>query len=205
MYQWMDQMFKLNKYLEGDANNPKIVAIGTCNIHTMHINYSVSPLPTEMLSITLAIAILPNLSEYINGVTRDKIPTCSSFHMISLAMDTLKSWTSCFARFVKPQILVSVLNISGIDLAIKEILLLSKDVDLGYAVRDAQRETRDVKERVILEFINECQNAMVAVCSTLIQRSPLKFILAKGILCLDSEVVSSQYIRIEAYACVGEF
>ncbi|KAJ8878018.1 hypothetical protein PR048_022481 [Dryococelus australis] len=90
------------------------------------------------------------------------------------------------ARFVKPQILELVYNESGINLTNKENILLSKDMDMGYAVRDALRGTSDVKERDILDL-----KKLILKWSGVITFTIQQFRLTKGIYCLDPTVASS--------------
>ncbi|KAJ8895624.1 hypothetical protein PR048_000960 [Dryococelus australis] len=72
-------------------------------------------------------------------------------------------------RFVKPEALASVQNITKIDLQKKENLLSAKSENLGFATIAALNSARCVTEKDVIEF---CRNAMQALCSKMVEKSP---------------------------------
>ncbi|KAJ8882998.1 hypothetical protein PR048_014837 [Dryococelus australis] len=74
-------------------------------------------------------------------------------------------------RFVKPEALASVQNITKIDLQKKENLP-AKSVHLGFATKAALNSVRGVTEKYVLEFRMDCRNAIQALCSKMVEKSP---------------------------------
>lgn len=98
-------------------------------------------------------------------------------------------------RFVKPEALASVQNITKIDLQKKENLLVAKSVNLGFATKAALNSARGVSDKDVLEFHMDCRNAMQALCSKMIEKSPLAYKLTKGISFLDPKIAMQPSIR----------
>lgn len=92
-------------------------------------------------------------------------------------------------RFVKSEVLSAAKNIHVIDVSENKNLQDVKKIDLGYATREAVSKVRSkISDREILEFRQQCRTGLQNTCEKLQIRSPLTFLLVKGISCLDPAV-----------------
>lgn len=96
-------------------------------------------------------------------------------------------------RFVKPDILQGK-SLTKVDLS-SNSLLPAKLIDIGFATQDALRRAKMVSEADLLKFKADCRICFQKLCIKLLERSPLKFQLTKGISCLDPSVCLQPTIR----------
>ncbi|XP_063221796.1 uncharacterized protein LOC134530674 [Bacillus rossius redtenbacheri] len=103
-----------------------------------------------------------------------------------------KNMISLGKRFIKPEFQTefeSKLIIS------EEKLMTAKNFDLGYGTRDALRKVKNVTEKDILVFRQECKICLKTFCNKLLVSSPLRYKLTKGISCLDPGVAQHASVR----------
>lgn len=107
----------------------------------------------------------------------------------------LSTMKTVMSRFVKPEIIESTTNVATLDLQLKVNILPANKIDLGYATKLALRNCQGVNEREVMEFRQDCCNAMSVLCQKLLEQSPLKYKLTKGISCFDPAVAKQPTIR----------
>lgn len=96
-------------------------------------------------------------------------------------------------RFIKSTVLQSTSNIVQIDLSNNDLFKYAKEIDVGFTTRKVIRNV--VKPVEELRFRNECRNALLEFCRSLLNISPLKYSLTKGISCFDPAVAIKPSIR----------
>ncbi|KAJ8892770.1 hypothetical protein PR048_005351 [Dryococelus australis] len=97
-------------------------------------------------------------------------------------------------RFVKPDILQGTSLVTKVDLS-GNSLLPAKLIDVGFATQYALRRAKMVPEADLLKFKADCLNCFQKLCTKLLERSSLKFLLSKGISCFDPSVGLQTTIR----------
>lgn len=105
--------------------------------------------------------------------------------------------TSLIERVVKPDVLKEANEQLEKVILKSENLITAKQVDLGFATKDALRNSKKSKDLDILQFRNNCRTAFVKMIEKIIDRSPLKFKLTKWISCLDPAVIAFDYKTAE--------
>ncbi|KAJ8884064.1 hypothetical protein PR048_015921 [Dryococelus australis] len=81
---------------------------------------------------------------------------------------------------MKPEVIG---NVATLDLQKKANILPENKIELG------------VNERDVLEFRQDCCNDMIVLCEKLLEQSPLKYKLTKGISCFDPAIAKQPAIR----------
>nr|XP_042895472.1 uncharacterized protein LOC110282235 [Parasteatoda tepidariorum] len=93
-------------------------------------------------------------------------------------------------KFVKPDILVENSSKLGkIDLSLADNLLPINEVALSFAVKDEIRKIKDSSPSEEFSFRKECAIAYKKFCEKILERSPFKFQLTRGLSCLDPGVI----------------
>ena len=85
---------------------------------------------------------------------------------------------------IKEEVLNSVTNIVDLDFKKSENFKDIKQIDLGFATKNALRHA-GVKPIDEMQFRKQCRDSLIEFCSVLSNKSPLKYILTKGISCFD--------------------
>lgn len=95
---------------------------------------------------------------------------------------------SVMARFVKQEIMSSISSISDVDVFNKSNLKNVKEVDVGYAVRAMLKKKTKEQPTQRENFLKSCRTALQQFIQKLVERSPIKYQLTKGISCLNPEI-----------------
>ena len=123
------------------------------------------------MSICIAVIVEPFLKQY--QTNKPMVPF--------LHKDLSSCLYSLLARFIKREVLSAAdtsAKMMKIDLKLSENLCSYKEIDIGVAA-SAQLLSSKVSDRARLEFRMECRQFLSAMCSKIIERSPLKFKLVK--------------------------
>lgn len=84
----------------------------------------------------------------------------------------------------------------SIDLNDQQFIFTAKKVELGFAterelnILSRERSGKNVSDLLVLQFRNECLNYIRAMCLKIIERSPLKYRLTKGISSFSPNLIS---------------
>ncbi|KAJ8890713.1 hypothetical protein PR048_010222 [Dryococelus australis] len=158
-----------------------------------------------MCIVEHTVSVLPYVEKYVQDVKPNKkSPTCNSFK-ISFAAD-LEPFPTIFqselflvpfvygslfsimqtvmSRFVTPEVIGSTVYVATLDLQMKANILPANKIEIGSQLT-----------LCVLEFRQDCCNAMIVLCQKLLEQSPLKFKLTKGISCCDPAVAKQPAIR----------
>ncbi|KAJ8677143.1 hypothetical protein QAD02_012930 [Eretmocerus hayati] len=102
--------------------------------------------------------------------------------------------TRVMTRFVQPEELRSISNITEIDLKKESNLIPGARIDLAFATKDAIRQckkTLALTDKEILSSRQDCRAILVSFCFKLFMKSPLKWPLVKAISCLDPKLATN--------------
>ncbi|KAL8163693.1 UNVERIFIED_CONTAM: hypothetical protein K2H54_038122 [Gekko kuhli] len=84
---------------------------------------------------------------------------------------------------------ISFNSCNNINMKLSENLLNRSKVDIGFAAKKLLKETK-LSERQVAEFCLGCRNMVIAVVEKLIEISPLKFKMVRGLSALDPTIIS---------------
>lgn len=105
--------------------------------------------------------------------------------------DLLSLMYNIIQKFVKPQVL-SKQCITIVDLKDKKNLLSPQYVKIGYATQDVLNGLNDLTSLEKIKFKEQCRECYQSICLKLLERSPLKFLLVKGLSCLSPATILSE-------------
>lgn len=83
----------------------------------------------------------------------------------------------------------SAKQLLDIDLSQSENLLHSKKIDIGFAARKFLMEAK-VDDKDATNFRLQCRELLIAIIEKLKERSPLKYLLVRGISALDPFIIA---------------
>lgn len=101
---------------------------------------------------------------------------------------------SLMNRFVKRSKMANAIDIRSVillDLQDPTNLIEVGKVDVGFSTKKVLKELK-LSEREILGFKHECQKILVAVVTKLLDKSPLKYRLVKGLTSLNPHIIYQQ-------------
>lgn len=105
--------------------------------------------------------------------------------------DLLRSFMN---RIVKPSKMTNATDIKSVmllDLQEPTNLIEVDKVDVGFSTKKLLKEAK-VPQREILGFKYECQKILVAIVKKLLDKSPLKYTLVKGLTSLNPQIIYQQ-------------
>ncbi|XP_043473844.1 uncharacterized protein LOC122505991 [Leptopilina heterotoma] len=93
--------------------------------------------------------------------------------------------------FVKKEVLVKSTNIAKINLDDSENLRVAANINLedSFSVNTELKKAKTASDKEKLIFKNDCRTFLKCLCKKLIEKSPLKYELCKGISCCDPSVI----------------
>ena len=84
------------------------------------------------------------------------------------------------SMIVKKEIMTKETSVFKIDLKDSKNLILAKEFPLSFSVKTELRKVK-VTDKEILQFKTDCVKIVKQICLKLIEKSPLKYKLCKGI------------------------
>lgn len=172
-------------YVEGvekDKKDPKCRSFIT--VKTM--------LKDKMLAVKLAFfqSLAEELEPFLRAFQSDEPLAPFLYESLTMLLHNIMQ------RIVKKEVLTQHMNnVTKIDLNKVENLKSCKEVDLGYGTRQSLRNSGKHSDLEVLQFRKDCRSAMVAVCSKLLEKSPLKSKMTKGISVLSPDVTLNANLR----------
>ena len=100
-------------------------------------------------------------------------------------------------RVVKAEVLNTSRNITTINLKSESNLINAKEIELGFAVKNALCNSREHIDIDILRFRQDCRKCLIEFCVSLTKSSPLLYALTKGISCFDPTIAINPKLRLE--------
>ncbi|KAJ8866601.1 hypothetical protein PR048_032461 [Dryococelus australis] len=135
--------------------------------------------------------MLPGVREYVQHVNMEKkAPTYQSFKIV---LEAVKDLLEAILAFVSDY--SKGVGRVPYSISVSNSLLSAKLIEIGFATQDALRRAKMVSEADLLKFKADCHFCFQKLCTKLLERSPLKFLLTKGISCLDPSVGLQHTIR----------
>lgn len=105
--------------------------------------------------------------------------------------DLLSLMHNIIQKFVKPEVL-SKQSVTILDLKDKNNLLSPQHVKIGYATQDVLNGLKDLTSLEKLKFNDHCRECYQTISVKLLERSPLKFLLVKGLSCLSPATILTE-------------
>lgn len=93
-------------------------------------------------------------------------------------------------KFLKKEIFESS-SITSINVTDKNHIRLAKYIDLGYTTRQALRNTEQINDKDMLKFRLDCLLIFQKFCSKLLDKSPLKYPIVRGITFCDPHIIAN--------------
>ena len=69
-------------------------------------------------------------------------------------------------------------------------LVPTKNVDIGFAVKQQLDKKKNISQLQLLEFKTECKTFLQGITEKLIERSPLKYSLVRNLSCLSPKLIA---------------
>lgn len=102
--------------------------------------------------------------------------------------DVIRALMTRFVSDDKLKAAITVKQLLDIDLCQSENFLHYKKIDVGFAARKFLGEVK-VDERDVMNFRLQCRELLVAIVEKLKERSPLKFLIVRGVSALDPFII----------------
>lgn len=97
--------------------------------------------------------------------------------------------TELMSMFVKQEVLQKATRVDKIDLKNKNNLVLIQYIKLGYSVRSELRK-QHLSDLEMAKFKKECREMLISLCLKLLEKSPIKYQLCKGISFCDPSLLA---------------
>ncbi|GBL76766.1 hypothetical protein AVEN_53439-1 [Araneus ventricosus] len=91
-------------------------------------------------------------------------------------------------KFVKPEKVVEGSALLKLDLNSKDSLLEAKNIDIGFGAKKYLKELK-IADKTKLFFFLDCQNILQNLAQKIIDKSPLKYKLVRGLISLHPSVM----------------
>lgn len=179
---------------ESEPNDRKILDLGSCGLHVLN-----GALQTGHNNVKNGVndpLMLPKLA-FFKTIASDLEPFLRRFqadkplgpYLYSALLEVVQILLKRCVKDVIIESAKSTVKLLNIDLSDKEILLAPAKVDIGFGASSKLVNAKGLSDRQKLEFQMQCRDFAVATLKKILERSPLKYSLVKGISSLDPELI----------------